>query len=298
MSGYVVESKLLFTDGMLKMSKNHLIETASASTGSLLIWDTGEYEMLPYRENTEQLTDDELSSVSDEDSRPSSNLSDSEKLHAAFRDVGIYFFPFIAPRVLKLAQRKIRIRLHGTRLPPDYTLSIRLLTSENRHKQPAKPSRKRRRQPSGARHSAQETPPTSDLDDEEVPDSHPSSIDVSISALEREIAEQEDEEVRLTNTYPGATNSIGSIHQRRWYLSMDRYASGFCPLRMETRSKRGKRTWTRRMEHQRLLGFEPFLVMGRETERSVVTGRTADEVMADERVRNFVGRKGWRPVTE
>ena len=92
MSGYVVESKLLFTDGMLKMSKNHLIETASASTGSLLIWDTGEYEMLPYRDNTEQLTDDELSSVSDEDSRPSSNLSDSEKLHAAFRDVGISFF--------------------------------------------------------------------------------------------------------------------------------------------------------------------------------------------------------------
>lgn len=123
-------------------------------------------------------------------------------------------------------------------------------------------------------------------------------MDVSVSALEREIAEQEDEEVRLTNAYPGATNSIGSIHQRRWYLSMDRYASGFRPSRKENRSKGGRRMWTRRREGERLLGFEPFFVMGRETERSVVTGRTADEVMADGGVRDFVGRKGWRPVTE
>ena len=123
-------------------------------------------------------------------------------------------------------------------------------------------------------------------------------MDASISALEREIAEQEDEAVRLTNAYPGATNSIGSIHQRRWYLSMDRYASGFCPLRLENRSKGGRRMWTRRREFERLLGFEPFFVMGRELETSVVTGRIADEVMADEGVQDFVGRKGWRPVTE
>ena len=123
-------------------------------------------------------------------------------------------------------------------------------------------------------------------------------MDVSVPAHEREIAEQEDEEVRLTNTYPGATNSIGSIHQRRWYLSMDRYASGFCPLRIENRSKGGRRIWTRRKEDDRLRGFEPFFVMGRETEKSVVTGRTADEVMVDEEVQGFVGRKGWRPVIE
>ena len=66
------------------MSKNHLIETASMSTGSLLVWDTGEYEMLPYREKVEEVTDDELSGDSDGDS---SNLSDSEKLHAAFQNV-------------------------------------------------------------------------------------------------------------------------------------------------------------------------------------------------------------------
>ncbi len=123
-------------------------------------------------------------------------------------------------------------------------------------------------------------------------------MDVSVSALEREIAEQEDEEVRLTNTYPGATNSIGSIHQRRWYLSMDRYASGFCPLQIDNRSKGGRKMWTRRREGETLLGFEPFFVMGRQTERSVVTGRTAEEVMADEGVRDFVERKGWKPVTE
>lgn len=119
-------------------------------------------------------------------------------------------------------------------------------------------------------------------------------MEVSISALEREIAEQEDEEVRLTNAYPGATNTIGSIHQRRWYLSMDRYASGFGPCY----SKGGTKVWTRRSEGQRLQGFEPFFVMGRELERSVVTGRTADELMGDEEVQDFVGRKGWRPVTE
>ncbi len=123
-------------------------------------------------------------------------------------------------------------------------------------------------------------------------------MDVSVSALKREIAEQEDEEVRLTNTYPGATNSIGSIHQRRWYLSMDRYTSGFCPLQTDNRSKCGRKMWTRRREGETLLGFEPFFVMGRQTERSVVTGRTAEEVMADEGVRDFVERKGWKPVTE
>ena len=67
---------------------------------------------------------------------------------------------------------------------------------------------------------------------------------------------------------------------------------------MENRSQGGRRTWTRRREGKIFLGFDPFYVMGKEFERSVVTGRTADEVMAEERVQYFVGRKGWRPVTE
>ena len=176
-------------------------------------------------------------------------------------------------------------------------MSIRLLTSENRHEQPAKSSRKRRRKTSTVQCLTQQTPPTSDLD-EEVPEHHNNAMDETVSALEREIAELEDEEVRLRNAYLGATNNIGSIHQRRWYLSMDRYASGFCPLPIENRSLGGKRVWTRRREGETLLGFEPFFVMGRELERSVVTGRTADEVMADEGVQGFKGRNGWRPVTE
>ena len=79
--------EIVYIEYVLSLSKNHIIETASASTGSLLIWDTGEYEMLPYREDSEQMTDDELPGNSDEDSRPFSNKSDSEKLHVAFQNV-------------------------------------------------------------------------------------------------------------------------------------------------------------------------------------------------------------------
>ena len=71
----------------LILSQNHLIETASSSTGSLLIWDTGEYEMLPYREPTQRETDDELSPTADEDIDSSLGLSDSQKLHQAFQNV-------------------------------------------------------------------------------------------------------------------------------------------------------------------------------------------------------------------
>ncbi|KAL6716632.1 hypothetical protein ACLMJK_006200 [Lecanora helva] len=259
---------------------NHLIETASAATGSLLIWDTGEYEMLPYRAD-EQETDDEAVDDSEQSNRNTPEVSDSQKLHQAFQN------------------RKIRIRLHGSHLPKNYTLSIRLLASENRHNQPPKPSRKRRKKDPQNSEIPQVTPPTSDVDDDiAVSDVQPSTLDASASALERELAEQEDEEISLTNAYPGATNDIGSIHQRRWYLSMDRYSSGFRPLRTESNHNGGKRKWVRRWDGEQLVGFEPFYVMGRDVERSVVTGRNADEVMKDEGARGFVGRKGWMAVTE
>ena len=114
------------------------------------------------------------------------------------------------------------------------------------------------------------------------------------STIEREIDEREDEKVRQNNAYPGASNTIGSIHQRTWYLSMDRHNSGFAPYRNEE----GRRVWKRRVEDGQLLGFEPFFVRGREMERSVVTGRRADEVLQDEGVEGYVGRKGWRAVSE
>ena len=46
--------------------------------------------MLPYRKSIEQVTDEELSGDSDRSSSLLS-LSDSEKLHAAFRNVGPSF---------------------------------------------------------------------------------------------------------------------------------------------------------------------------------------------------------------
>ena len=53
-----------------------------------------------------------------------------------------------------------------------------------------------------------------------------------------------------------------------------------------------------RDEEGRLGGFETFFVRGRDFERSVVTGRTGGEVLGDEGVEGFVGRKGWRAVVE
>ncbi|KAL8725120.1 MAG: hypothetical protein Q9166_007562 [cf. Caloplaca sp. 2 TL-2023] len=193
--------------------------------------------------------------------------------------------------------RKIRIRLHGTRLPPDYTLSIRLLTSNNRHEQPKKPVRKRRKiHPNIQTHQRPTTPQAPDPGVEPLKEEDAVSAqnDAEATAYERAQEQQEDEQVRLTNAYPGATNSINSIHQRKWYLSMDRYVSGFKPYGRED----GTREWIRRTENRRLLGFEPFFVRGRDYERSVVTGRTADEVMLDEGVEVFAGRKGWKAVLE
>ncbi|KAL8773660.1 MAG: hypothetical protein Q9209_001426 [Squamulea sp. 1 TL-2023] len=194
-----------------------------------------------------------------------------------------------------ISKRKIRIRLHGTRLPPSYTLSIRLLTANNHHEQPKKPVRKRRRkQIESPTPQKRETPEASEVE-EVIPvdvDVSPTASNANITAYNSEIEEQEDEEIRLTNAYPGATNSINSIHQRKWLLSMDRHASGFRPHVGED----GTRTWVRGEQNGRLLGFEPFFVEGRDHERSVVTGRTADEVMMDEGAEGFTGRKGWKAI--
>lgn len=102
---------------------------------------------------------------------------------------------------------------------------------------------------------------------------------------------------RLTNAYPGATNSIGSIHQRRWLLSLDREASGFS----RTPGASGS-SWVRRARDAEVGGGKEadggFVVRGRDVETSVLTGRNADEVMSDEGVEGFVGRRGWWPVVE
>lgn len=101
-----------------------------------------------------------------------------------------------------------------------------------------------------------------------------------------------DSKTRLTNAYPGAINSVGSIHQRRWFITLDRTQSGFV--------RDGKSaTWKRQIPaspDQETPGFESFYVRGPEVERSVVTGRTGNEVLEDENVGGFLSRRGWRPV--
>lgn len=129
-----------------------------------------------------------------------------------------------------------------------------------------------------------------------VPDAGDGAGEAGITDVERELRELEDEEVRMTNAYKGAENTVGSIHQRKGYLSLDREASRFV---------KGKGGWVLRERGggdngRGRLGY-PFYVGGPEVERSVVTRRLGDEVLRDEVLKDegvvgFVKRKGWRPV--
>lgn len=116
-----------------------------------------------------------------------------------------------------------------------------------------------------------------------------------ISAMDKELREMEDDEIRRSNAYPGAENTIGSVHTRRWYLSLDREGVGY------KRGKGGKwylnaSNWDEGDSEGKLrLGY-PFYVKGVEEERSVVTGRKGDDILRDEGVQGYVSRKGWKPV--
>jgi len=100
--------------------------------------------------------------------------------------------------------------------------------------------------------------------------------------------ERQDVEIRTSNAYPGAANTIGSIHQRHWLVTIDRKLSGF-----RKSSRRGG------SDKERWVGsWEPFHVKGKDCERSVVTGRLAEDVMADEGIKGFVGRGNWRAILE
>ncbi|PNY26444.1 Uncharacterized protein TCAP_03630 [Tolypocladium capitatum] len=281
---------------------NHLIETASPQTGSLLIWDTGTYSILP-RRGKHTVREDPSSPASSPPSHVATAASTQQALlETAFHD------------------RKIRLRLHGARLPDPYVLNLRLTKSEDasgRAKSLRAPRARRRR-----RRAAEPAPPeTSDSEDGDevrgveddgdehvVPAGQEADPTADVSALERELRELEDEQVRRTNAYPGASNSIGSVHQRRWYLSLDRPACGF------VEKKRGGRTvWelpdsgkanvdepgsdkpTQGTEKAARLKF-PFSVRGPECERSVVTGRRGEDILRDERVTGFVPRTGWAPI--
>ncbi|RBA12263.1 hypothetical protein FPRO05_03713 [Fusarium proliferatum] len=260
---------------------NHLIETASASTGSLLIWDTGTYSILP-RQSKHAPTADPSSPTSSPG--PSTSPTQQALLHAAFQS------------------RKIRIRLHGSRLPDPYILNLRLTRSEDvaGRVRSGKTPRKRRR-----RHAQAETQPETSGEDSEGDASEdvPSNTDAGtntddLSAMEREIRELEDEEVRRTNAYPGASNTIGSVHQRRWYLSLDRPACGFVEERVKNRSVRKleDRTETKNKQSDNERLSYPFYVRGPDHERSVLTGRLGADILRDEGVDKFIQRQGWKPV--
>ncbi|KAI0144511.1 DNA polymerase ligase-domain-containing protein [Xylariaceae sp. FL1272] len=325
---------------------NHLIETASHATGSLLIWDTGTYTVLPSGRKAARSTSQTSSPSSSGEETHSA--TEQEKLHRAF------------------ASRKIRLQLHGTRLPSPYVLNLRLTRDEDaagRVRSTRVPKTRRRRGPPPSHppgrsrvrgnkpaqytsSSASDSDPDSDRDcpiasfrkqngdrqgaSGEAPDEHVDDDaeivrtgdekredgQTSISATEREIREIEDDEVRRTNAYPGAHNSIGSVHQRRWYLSLDRESSGF--LR---RKKSDRVVWERKdRSHDSHLSTGdqtgeaqseggvsgivrdcerlsyPFYVRGVECERSVITGRLGSDVLEDEGVIGYSGRKGWQPV--
>jgi hypothetical protein len=129
-------------------------------------------------------------------------------------------------------------------------------------------------------------------------ESHMGEGDDGLTPMEREIRELEDVMVRRTNAYPGADNTIGSVHQRRWFMSLDRVGSGLVKQRQG-----GRVTWIRDVNVPPEGGDDdsnrwtfPFFIRGSEHERSIVTGRLGNEVLKDEGVTDFSNRKGWRPI--
>lgn len=318
---------------------NHLIETASHETGTMLIWDTGEYEVLPYYEEEREQP------ASDSDSKSASPPR-------AIASAGDNFFSPSEPAKLahSFSRRKIRLRLHGTRLPPNYTIGMRLTIDNDRATQPRAPAFKRKRkaaQPAtkpATRQRRLSTPSATSSDEatanrnsthhkfrrtvstlqrtaspprnvkhSNAPSStvHPQPSTHSENPLpntsnprsqDEAKSEADTDSIRLTNAYPGATNSINSIHQRKWYLSLDRRRSGFTPIPTPADMNHHAKTYwvrgERKCEDGGQGGFERFHVLGRDGERSVVTGRLAGGVLRDEGVEGFVPRGRWRGVVE
>lgn len=285
---------------------NHLVETAGMHTGSLLVWDTGSYEVLPPRPSNKHAPADSQEWSSDdgggEQDAWGGQLSQQEKLAAAF------------------SSRKIRLRLNGSRLPRGYAVNLRLTKDEDAagRAKAARPAGTRKRG-RGRKAPAKKAPQASSDSDGSDPDMGPgrgedgeeeyndgstaASKDAEgISGMDRELRELEDAEVRRANAYPGATNSIGSVHQRKWFLSLDREECGF------VRTKKDGRVWWEQRQDlpedddeqvdeldQGRLQW-PFYVRGPDHERSVVTGRLGAEILRDEGVVGYVGRKGWKPI--
>ncbi|EXJ65199.1 hypothetical protein A1O7_01539 [Cladophialophora yegresii CBS 114405] len=383
---------------------NHLIETASHETGTMLLWDTGEYEVIPYDTSNKKASSDEATATEGSESDTDSELvtkkeaeSEPQRLHRAFKN------------------RKIKLRLNGTRLPKDYTISIRLMEDNSRVRQPDAPAFKRQRTTNGGNTSSnpavkrnsqvREVETSSDSSRAASPSAEvdtPSPTGTSFDSLEHSLTRKkppklkrnvssllrtaspppprrgnsvahvprtesppswdatasyaaahpqsqvemprpalsthnrsttlpismmflpslsaetpfprqpdnattesaEDIRIRHSNAYPGASNSINSIHQRKWFLSLDRAACGFRPT---NEFAFGKRIWERPRltstdadgkRKSELGGFKPFYVRGREVETSVLTGRLAADVARDEGLVGYKPRGGWRGILD
>ena len=253
----------------LTETQNHLIESASPKTASLLIWDTGVYSILPRKvaSNNKPISpqttdnDSDSDSSSDTDSGITTSIrtpiqQENEKLIDSFKT------------------RHTRLRLHGTRLPKDYTITLRLPSNNDI------PKLSKRRRSKRSKHRPVNYSTDSDSETTSLPRHRPQNDEHDNLDTDSE----EDTSTRLNNAYPGSTNSIGSIHQRRWFMMLDRHSSGF------VRDQNGK--WERDGDR----GFDPFFVRGKEVERSIVTGRLAADVEADEGMEGYRGRSGWTGI--
>lgn len=220
-------------------------------------------------------------------------------------------------RIVKLTvpQSKIHLRLHGTRLPKDYTIFLRRDKTDFRSAPTAasllqKPRKRRRRrvakaEPRSTSSSESDTETAGPADTQSPGLGKRGRQTDTGTEGEHEHSDAEggdtdvDFQIRLNNAYPGAVNDIGSIHQRRWFIMLDRAGSGFVPEVSHTKTDfQGKKRWIRGIDKQTGVrtGFDPFYVRGPEVERSVVTGRRGPDVIRDEGVQGFIPRKGWTPV--
>ncbi len=251
---------------------NNLIESVSMKTGSLLIWDTGTYSVLPDKDkkniSSPQTTDDDSNSDQEEARRPRNSKQESEELIEAFKS------------------RHVRLRLHGTRLPKNYTITLRLPSNNNVHQKP--PVRRRRSRPIVKDRRSNHDSDSDDTSASAGDTPRSTSAEVEVDNLDTD--SEEDALTRSNNAYPGSANTIGSAHQRRWFVLLDRQSSGF-------ELKGGK--WTRyTMPNGELGGFESFVVRGRDYERSIVTGRLARDVENDEGCNGYIGRGGWKGIED
>lgn len=248
----------------------------------MLVWDGGVYEVLPRRKGDGP----EMDPGSAEGSQ-SSGWGEVEKGEGKGenRDDAEGMVSENSKLVEAFGRRKIRIRLHGARLPEGYTLDMFVAPGSQHLREPRATVRRKKRRVVKVMETCSEG--------EESDAAMPVADAVAAEwALEWERKEHEKRQVRRVNAYQGAENTIGSLYQRKWFLCLDREGSGFCKADRDG-------VWERRKSEGGVLeGFEPFYVRGVEEERSVVTGMKAEHVMRDSGIVGFARRKGWGAILD